>query len=41
MHQNIKKLVTLEAEYIKYLNGALSLIVKALKYLYENMLCNY
>jgi|TARA_B110000495_G_C22727955_1_gene427356 hypothetical protein len=41
MHQNIKKLATLEAKYMKHLNGALSLMGKALRYLHENMLCNY
>jgi hypothetical protein len=41
MHQKIKKLVIFQAEYSNYVNGALSLLGRALIYLHENMFCNY
>jgi len=41
MHQNINILLTFKYEYVDYLNVALSLLGKALRYLHENMLCNY
>ena len=41
MHQNIKRLVIFQAEYGNYVDGTLSLLGKALRYLHENMFCNY
>ena len=41
MHQNIKKLIIFQAEYSNYVSGTLSLLGKVLRYLHENMFCNY